>query len=166
MLARRFDIRCRVVEEDVGAERFEERAFQPAAEEQRLVDAHAPGVSVQRRSNVDARNAATVTLADVQVDGADVLGPVGGGRAILERALDAGRACLAAEMVGVAAQSFETTVDYLKTREQFGVKIGTFQALQHRMATVLLEIEQAHSAVINEAYAFDGDDATARERAL
>ena len=126
-----------------------------------LVDAKAPGISVQRRSNVDARNAATVTLADVQVDGADVLGEVGGGRAILERALDAGRACLAAEMVGVSAQSFETTVDYLKTREQFGVKIGTFQALQHRAAHLFCEVELARSATLRALVALD----TGEERA-
>ena len=123
-----------------------------------LVDAKAPGVSIQRKSNVDSRNAATVTLADVQVDGADVLGPVGGGRAILERALDAGRACLAAEMVGVAAQSFETTVDYLKTREQFGVKIGTFQALQHRAAHLFCEVELARSATLRALVALDTDE--------
>ena len=78
-----------------------------------LVDPKAAGVSVARQSMVDSRNAANVTLTNVQVDGADVLGGVGAGWAILERALDAGRACLAAEMLGVSAQSFETTVDYL-----------------------------------------------------
>ena len=123
-----------------------------------LVDAKTPGVSVQRRSNVDARNAASLTLADVQVDGADVLGPVGGGRAILERALDAGRACLAAELLGVAAQSFDTTVDYLKTREQFGVKIGTFQALQHRAAHLFCEVELARSATLRALVALDSGD--------
>jgi alkylation response protein AidB-like acyl-CoA dehydrogenase len=60
----------------------------------------------------------------------------------------------------------KATIEYLQTRKQFGKVIGSFQALQHRMATVLLEVEQARSAVINAASALDGDDRLARERAL
>jgi len=124
-----------------------------------LVDPKAAGVSVENRSMVDSRNAANVTLNDVQVDGADVLGAVGKGWAILDRALDAGRACLAAEMLGVSAQSFETTVDYLKTRDQFGVKIGSFQALQHRAAHLFCEVELARSVTLRALQALDeGDD--------
>ena len=124
-----------------------------------LVDAHAPGVAIAAQSMVDSRSAAQVTLTDVQVDGADVLGTVGGGRAILDRALDAGRACLAAEMLGVAGVSFATTVDYLKTREQFGQKIGSFQALQHRAAHLFCEVELARSATLRALQALDsGDD--------
>lgn len=126
-----------------------------------LVDPKAPGVSVARRSMVDSRNAAQVTLDGVQVDGADVLGGVGEGYAILEAALDAGRACLAAEMLGVSAQSFETTVDYLRNREQFGVKIGTFQALQHRAAHLFCEVELARSATLKALTALDEGDARA-----
>jgi alkylation response protein AidB-like acyl-CoA dehydrogenase len=123
-----------------------------------LVDAKASGVTVERRSMVDSRNAAAVTLTDVQVDGADVLGSVGGGWAILDRVLDAGRACLAAEMLGVAAQSFTRTVDYLKQREQFGQKIGSFQALQHRAAHLFCEIELARSATLRALTALDADE--------
>jgi acyl-CoA dehydrogenase len=123
-----------------------------------LVDPKAAGVGVKRRSMVDSRNAAEVTLDGAQVDGADVLGAIGGGFAILEAALDAGRACLAAEMLGVSAQSFDTTVDYLKQREQFGVKIGTFQALQHRAAHLFCEIELARSVTLKALTALDEGD--------
>ncbi len=123
-----------------------------------LVDAKASGVAVERRSMVDTRNAATVTLTDVQVDGADVLGSVGGGWAILDRVLDAGRACLAAEMLGVAGESFTRTVDYLKQREQFGAKIGSFQALQHRAAHLFCEVELARSATLRALTALDADE--------
>ena len=126
-----------------------------------LVDPNRAGVSVVRKIMVDSRNAAAVTLDTVQVDGADVIGEVGGGYALLEAALDAGRACLAAEMLGVASQSFVTTVDYLKQREQFGQKIGSFQALQHRAAHLFCEIELARSATLRALQALDaGDDRT------
>ncbi len=123
-----------------------------------LVDAKAPGLIAERRSMVDSRNAARITLADVQVDGADVLGPVGGGFALLETVLDAGRACLAAEMLGVSSESFTRTVDYLKQREQFGQKIGSFQALQHRAAHLFCEVELARSATLRALVALDAHD--------
>lgn len=123
-----------------------------------LVDAKAPGLAIDRRSMVDSRNAARVTLNDVQVDGADVLGPVGGGFAILEKVLDAGRACLAAEMLGVSSESFDRTVDYLKQREQFGQKIGSFQSLQHRAAHLFCEVELARSATLRALVALDEKD--------
>ncbi len=123
-----------------------------------LVDAKAAGVGAERRSMVDSRNAARITLADVQVDGADVLGEVGGGFAILETVLDAGRACLAAEMLGVSSESFTRTVDYLKQREQFGQKIGSFQALQHRAAHLFCEVELARSATLRALVALDEKD--------
>ncbi len=123
-----------------------------------LVDAKAPGVGIERRSLIDSRNAARISLADVQVDGADVLGDVGGGFAILEKALDAGRACLAAEMLGMSSESFSKTVDYLKQREQFGQKIGSFQALQHRAAHLFCEVELARSATLRALVALDEND--------
>ena len=123
-----------------------------------LVDAGSPGVGTERRSMIDSRNAARVSLADVEVDGADVLGDVGGGFAILERVLDAGRACLAAEMLGVSSESFTRTIDYLKQREQFGQKIGSFQALQHRAAHLFCEVELARSATLRALVALDTAD--------
>lgn len=120
-----------------------------------LVDRQAEGVSVERTVMVDSRNAARIHLDGVQVDGADVLGEVGGGWPVLERVLDAGRACLAAEMLGLSSESFRRTVDYLKQREQFGVRIGSFQALQHRAAHLFCEIELARSATLRALQALD-----------
>ena len=132
-----------------------------------LVDANAAGVDIHRRSMVDSRNAARISLTDVQVDGADVLGPVGGGFAILDRVLDAGRACLAAEMLGVSSESFARTIDYLKARDQFGQKIGSFQALQHRAAHLFCEVELARSATLKALTALDeGDDRAAAYASL
>lgn len=123
-----------------------------------LVDPKAAGVDVRRTIMVDSRNAADIRFDGVQVDGADVIGVVGEGAAILDRVLDAGRTCLAAEMVGVSAQSFSMTVGYLKEREQFGRKIGSFQALQHRAAQLFCEIELAKSATLKAAQALDAGD--------
>jgi acyl-CoA dehydrogenase len=123
-----------------------------------LVDAKSAGITTERRSMIDSRNAARITLDDVQVDGADVLGSVGGGFAILEKMLDVGRACLAAEMLGVSSESFARTVDYLKQRDQFGVKIGSFQALQHRAAHLFCEVELARSATLRALTALDESD--------
>ena len=123
-----------------------------------LLDAKTPGIDTIRRSMVDSRNAARITLTEVQVDGADVLGEVGGGFAILEAILDAGRACLAAEMLGVSGESFDRTIDYLKQREQFGQKIGSFQSLQHRAAHLFCEVELARSATLRALTALDEKD--------
>ena len=123
-----------------------------------LLDPKAAGVDVRRTIMVDSRNAADIRFDGVQVDGADVIGAVGEGAAILDRVLDAGRTCLAAEMVGVSAQSFSMTVGYLKERDQFGRKIGSFQALQHRAAQLYCEIELAKSATLKAAQALDAGD--------
>ncbi|MBF9266468.1 acyl-CoA dehydrogenase, partial [Paracidovorax cattleyae] len=95
-----------------------------------------------------------------------LLGAEGEGAALLERAVGWGLLALCAEAVGAMDVAKEHTLEYLCTRKQFGVPIGSFQALQHRMADLLLEVEQARSAVINAAAAIDGADRTARERAL
>ena len=126
-----------------------------------LVDASAAGVETRRTTMVDSRNAADIRLDGVEVDGADVIGEVGKGAAILERVLDAGRICLAAEMTGLSAKAFAITVDYLKQRDQFGQKIGSFQALQHRAAQLYCEIELAKSACLKAAQALDAGDGDA-----
>ena len=90
---------------------------------------------------------------------------VAAGHAVLERSIGKGVLALCAEAVGAMDAARDATLEYLQTRKQFGVPIGRFQALQHRMADVLLEVEQARSAVINAAAAL-GSDRIARERAL
>jgi len=125
-----------------------------------LVQADAFGVTRTRTIMVDSRNAARVRL-----DGAPgiVLGPVDGGSDILDTVLDRARACLAAEMLGSASEAFERTVQYLKDRKQFGVAIGSFQALKHRAAQMFCEIEVTRSSVLAACSALDdgGNDAAA-----
>ncbi|MBN9562671.1 MAG: acyl-CoA dehydrogenase family protein [Alphaproteobacteria bacterium] len=113
-----------------------------------LVPASAPGLSRTRTIMVDSRNAAIVTLKDVEVADEAALGPIDGGSDVLEAVLDRARAGLAAEMLGSAAECFERTVQYLKDRKQFGVAIGSFQALKHRAAQMFCELEVTHSAVL------------------
>jgi alkylation response protein AidB-like acyl-CoA dehydrogenase len=128
-----------------------------------LVPASAPGVSRTRTIMVDSRNAALVRLDGASVPGDAILGPLDGGSGILEAVLDRARACLAAEMLGSASEAFERTVQYLKDRKQFGVAIGSFQALKHRAAQMFCEIEVTRSAVLAACSALDegGNDAAA-----
>jgi alkylation response protein AidB-like acyl-CoA dehydrogenase len=120
-----------------------------------LVPAAAPGVSCTRTIMLDSRNAAKIMLNDVAVPADAVLGPVDDGSDVLEPALDRARACLAAEMLGSASEAFERTVQYLKDRRQFGVAIGSFQALKHRAAQMFCEVEVTRSAVLAACSALD-----------
>jgi alkylation response protein AidB-like acyl-CoA dehydrogenase len=126
-----------------------------------LIDAQASGVSIARTSLVDSHNAAVVELRDVSVSDADVIGTFDKGAVVLDAVLDAGRAVLAAELLGVAEESFERTLTYLREREQFGVKIGTFQGLQHRAAHLFCEIELVRSTVLRTLQALDAQEPTA-----
>ncbi len=126
-----------------------------------LVDPAAAGVTIARTNIVDSRNAAVVELRDVAVSAEDVLGAVDKGAALLDAVLDAGRAVLAAEMLGVAEEAFERTLTYLRERDQFGVKIGTFQGLQHRAAHLFCEIELVKSTVLRALQALDAQEPAA-----
>jgi acyl-CoA dehydrogenase len=130
-----------------------------------LVDPKTTGVAIERTVMVDAHNAARVTLTDVEVDADAVIGAVDGGEALLERALNLGRACAAASLNGAGDQAFQSTLDYLKTRKQFGKLIGEFQALQHRAAHLYSEIEIARAAVMGALTALDANDGRGRENA-
>jgi len=123
-----------------------------------LVPRDTPGVSVAPQTRIDHRNAGLVRLDGVQVGRDAVVGEPGGGGALLGRVLDRATAGLCAEMLGAMSQVFEDTVQYLKTRVQFGVPIGSFQALKHRAARVFMEIELARSATMAAVRAIDGDD--------
>jgi alkylation response protein AidB-like acyl-CoA dehydrogenase len=123
-----------------------------------LVDPKAPGVTITRMPSVDSRNVAYVELRDVSVSSDDMLGTADKGAAILEAVLDTGRAVLAAELLGVASEAFERTLQYLRDREQFGVKIGSFQALQHRAAHLFCEIELLRSVCLRVLQALDGQE--------
>ena len=112
-----------------------------------LVPADSAGLSKQARHTADSRDHAALTFDGVTVGVDAVLGEVGGGYALLERTLDIARIAISAEMLGMSAQAFDTTLDYLKTRVQFGQTIGSFQALQHRAARMFSELELARSCV-------------------
>ena len=120
-----------------------------------LVDPKTSGVEIERTVMVDAHNAARVTLTDVAVDADAVIGAVDGGEALLEGAMNLGRACAAASLTGAGDQAFQSTLDYLKTRKQFGKAIGEFQALQHRAAHLFTEIELARAAVMGALQRLD-----------
>ncbi|HEY0182833.1 MAG TPA: acyl-CoA dehydrogenase family protein [Rhodopila sp.] len=104
---------------------------------------------------VDSRNAALVGLDNVRLGPDAVLGRLGGGGDLLDLALDRARAGLAAEMLGSAQEAFERTLQYLKDRKQFGVAIGSFQALKHRAAQMFCEVEMTRSAVLAAVSALD-----------
>jgi acyl-CoA dehydrogenase len=126
-----------------------------------IVDSAAAGVSVTRTLMADSRNAANVVLDGVSVSADAVLGTVDGGADVLDPALDIARIGLAAEMLGGTLECFERTVAYLKERKQFGVAIGSFQALKHRAANMFCEIELSKSCVLEALTALDEDrDAT------
>jgi alkylation response protein AidB-like acyl-CoA dehydrogenase len=129
------------------------------------VPADAPGLSVQGYVGVDGARAAEVVLEAVQVGRDQLLGPEGGAFDLIEKVTGLGIVALCADGVAALTVVKDMTADYLRTRTQFGQPIGGFQALQHRMATVLIEIEQAQSAVTNAVSAMDGPRLQ-RERAL
>jgi alkylation response protein AidB-like acyl-CoA dehydrogenase len=122
-----------------------------------LVPADAAGVTRKRLRLADSRGAANIEFAGVEVGADAVLGEVDKGWPLLEKTLDRARAGLAAEMLGSAVQAFETTLDYLKVRVQFGQVIGSFQALQHRAAKMFTDLELARSAVEAALQAIDAD---------
>ncbi len=131
-----------------------------------IVPADVSGLSVRGYPTIDGSRAADVQLHQVKLPASALLGEEGNGLATLEHAVGRGVLALCAESLGAMEVAKQATIDYLQTRKQFGVPIGSFQALQHRMATLLLEIEQARSAVINAAAALESPERLTRERAL
>jgi alkylation response protein AidB-like acyl-CoA dehydrogenase len=123
------------------------------------VDRDAPGLTLVPVATMDRQRAAIVRLDGVEVPSDRVLGPVGGATPILAHVLDLGAAAVCAEGVGIMETALAMTVDYLKTREQFGVKIGVFQALQHRAVDMFTETQIMRSLAIEAALrASDKDD--------
>jgi alkylation response protein AidB-like acyl-CoA dehydrogenase len=119
----------------------------------------ASGLDVENVTLADSSKAARLTFSNVELDADAVVGEVDAGWGPLSRALNAGRAGAAAELVGVASGASAMTVDYLKQRRQFGKLIGEFQALQHRAAHVYGEIEIARASALKAAELLDsGDD--------
>jgi pimeloyl-CoA dehydrogenase small subunit len=110
-----------------------------------LVDAASAGVSTRGYATVDGMRAAELTLTGVRVGSDAVIGAPGAAFPLIERIADMAIAALAAEAVGAMAAMHELTVEYMKTRKQFGVAIGSFQVLQHRATDMLIALEQARS---------------------
>ncbi len=131
-----------------------------------LVDAKARGVTVSDARTIDGLRAADVALDGVHVGAEAVLGAVDGGFATLEAGADLGAAALCAEAVGVVEALNAATLEYLKTRQQFGQPIGRFQALQHRAVDMLIHAEQTKSMACVAAVKCQSADATERRRAV
>jgi pimeloyl-CoA dehydrogenase small subunit len=131
-----------------------------------LVDATAAGVTRRGYPTVDGLRAAEVTLANVRVNADAAIGDPGNGFALIERVVDGAIAALAAEAVGAMAAMHEMTVEYLKTRQQFGRPIGNFQVLQHRAAEMLVALEEARSMAYFATMMAEEPDAAERRKAI
>ena len=131
-----------------------------------IVDQSATGVSLRDYRTIDGMRAADVTFTHVAVGKDAVLGKAGAGYGLIERAAEIGIAALCAEAVGCMSMINEQTIEYIKTRKQFGVPIGKFQVLQHRAAEMFMELEQARSLAYLAAVKIDSADANERKRAV
>ena len=131
-----------------------------------VVDAGAAGVSRRAYPTVDGLRAAEVTLSDVRVGPDQVLGEPGKAFPLIAQVVDAAIAALAAEAVGAMAAMHELTVEYLKTRKQFGVPIGNFQVLQHRAAEMLIALEEARSMAFFATMMAEEPDPAERRKAI
>jgi len=131
-----------------------------------LVPANAKGVTKKSYPTQDGLHAADITLTGVEVDGSAAIGNPEDGLALIERVVDEARTALCAEAVGLMDESLKTTVEYIKTRKQFGVAIGTFQSLQHRASDMFVAVEQARSMSMFATMASEFDDAKERAKAV
>ncbi len=126
----------------------------------------AAGLEVRDYGTIDGRRAAEVFLRDVKLPASARLGAEGQGLLAVEKAFDIGLAALCAEAVGTMQATVDATIEYLKTRQQFGQPIGRFQALQHRTADMLLHLEQARSMSYLAAMGCTGNDDDQRRKTL
>ena len=113
-----------------------------------LVENNQPSINVVKLDMADSRNYANITFSDITVQKENILGDLEAGGEAIENILDIGRIAISAEMLGNTEAAFESTISYLKERKQFGVLIGTFQALQHRAAEMFCEIELTKSSIM------------------
>jgi len=123
-----------------------------------LVDAATAGVTITPLKTMDqTRKLAEIRFEGVSVPAGRVLERAGGGWPLVERIVDRGKVGLCAEMCGGAARVLEMSVDYAKVREQFGRPIGSFQAIQHKCANMLVEVESSKSITYYAAWAVAND---------
>jgi alkylation response protein AidB-like acyl-CoA dehydrogenase len=131
-----------------------------------LVERSAPGVTVKEYRTIDELRAADVWLSDVSVAAEGRLGDEGRALPLIEDAADYATALLCAEAVGAIHFANDATLEYLKTRRQFGVPIGSFQALQHRMVDMVISYEQARSMACLACVKVDSAPAAERRQAV
>jgi pimeloyl-CoA dehydrogenase small subunit len=131
-----------------------------------LVERAAPGVGVTEYRTLDNLRVADVRLSGVTVPRDALIGPEGDGFPLAEEVVDYATALLCAEAVGAIKYAHDATLDYLKTRRQFGVPIGSFQALQHRMVDILISYEQARSLACLACVKVDTAEANERRRVV
>jgi pimeloyl-CoA dehydrogenase small subunit len=131
-----------------------------------LVDAKAVGVKVRGYPTIDGLHAAEVTLGNVRVNSDAIIGKLDDALPLIEQVTDIAAAALCAEAIGAMQALNDATLEYLKTRRQFGVPIGKFQALQHRMVDMIVNTEQAKSMAILAAVNAHSADAKARRHAV
>ena len=131
-----------------------------------LVPANAAGVNRRDYRTIDGQRAADIRFENVQVPASALLGAAGEGWEILDAAADYGVTLLCAEAIGAMEALNASTLDYLKTRQQFGVPIGKFQALQHRMAEMFMQYQQASSMATLAAVKVASSDPVERRRTV
>ena len=130
------------------------------------MDADAPGLSRRGYDTQDGLRAAEISLNGVKVDADALIGPAGQALPIIERVADEAMAALCAEAVGAMSEAQALTLDYIKVRKQFGAPIGSFQALQHRAAEMLVQLELARSMAMYATAQAGLDDAQERHAAV
>ena len=122
-----------------------------------MVERDSEGLTFSNTRNVDNHIAADIQFDEVRVGPDSLLGEAGKSWPQLDKALDIGAVCSSSEMLGIAEESFEQTIQYLKERKQFGVFVGSFQALQHRAALMFCELDLCRSVVLKALQAIDED---------
>ncbi|WBA80308.1 acyl-CoA dehydrogenase [Endozoicomonas sp. GU-1] len=126
-----------------------------------LVDSQTAGIDIRDYTTVDGHRAAEVSFTDVKVPASNLLGAEGKALPVIEQMIDRASLALCAEAVGAMEVAYKKTVEYTRTRKQFGVPIARFQALQHRMADMFIEYEQARSILIMAAMQLDANQGIA-----
>ncbi len=131
-----------------------------------IVDAGSAGVQRRDYATIDGLRAAEIDFANVEIDATALVGEYAGAASTIDSVLDRANAALCAEALGALGALYDLTLAYLKTRQQFGVPIGTFQVLQHRMVDVLIHLEQARSLAYHAAFYAHASDTALRRRAV
>jgi acyl-CoA dehydrogenase len=120
-----------------------------------LVPKDTPGLTIVRQNRIDCRNVAIARFSNVRVPASFLLGNEGAGLSVLQQSVDIASIGLAAESLGAAEQAFEMTLEYIRVRKQFGVPLGSFQALQHRVGRLFIKLALTRSAVLAAAQSVD-----------